>query len=178
MSKTHWKKVVAESDYLGEADFEENEEKIGTISHVIKSEKIKSAEGTSDKAVVHFKEEGLKPLILNVSRSKSITKVAGSPFFEDWVGIPIQMYLEHNIKAFGDIVSAVRVRTKRPNVTPKQVLTCADCGAVIQGAMGKGPDYIAQYTKQRYGAALCFECGMKRAEAAKPKTEESGNEQA
>ena len=48
MSKTHWKKIVAESEYLGEADFEENEEKVGVISHVVKSEKIKSAEGSRD----------------------------------------------------------------------------------------------------------------------------------
>lgn len=176
MSKTHWKKVVAESDYLGEADFEENEEKVGTIARVVKSEKIKSAEGTSDKAVVYFKEDALKPLILNVARSKSITKVAGSPFFEDWVGVPIQMYLEHGIKAFGDIVSAVRVRPKRPNVQAKKVLTCEDCGSVIQGVMGKGADYIAAYTQKKYGATLCYSCGLKRAEAAAPKTEENENE--
>ena len=176
-TKTPWKKIVSDPDYLGEADFEEGEEKIATIDKVVANDKVKSAEGTSEKSIVHFKEKDIKPMILNVARSKAITKVANSRFVEDWSGVAIQLYIEDGIKAFGDIVSAVRVRPKKPNVAPKKVLTCADCGAVIEGAMGKGAEYIANYTKQKYGEALCFDCGLKRGEAA-AQAKESENEQA
>lgn len=159
MEKTHWKKCVSDPNFLGEADFQENEEKIGTIAKIIKNEKVKTAEGTSEKVVVYFKEN-LKPLILNVARSKSITKVAGSPYFEDWVDVSIQLYIDHNIKAFGDVVSAVRVRPTKPII--KKAVKCADCGKDIQGASGKGAEYIAAYTAKKFGVSLCFDCATKR----------------
>ena len=36
--KTHWKKVVSDPNFLGEADFQENEEKIVTIARVEEEE--------------------------------------------------------------------------------------------------------------------------------------------
>lgn len=174
--KTHWKKVVSDPNYLGEADFFEGEEKIATIAKVVQNEKVQTAEGKSDKAVVHFKEN-LKPMILNVSRSKAIEKVAGSPYFEDWVDVSIQLYIEHGIKAFGDVVSAVRVRPRKPVL--KVALKCADCGNDIQGAMGKGADYIAGYTRKKFGVCLCFDCASKRtAETEKPGVNEDGETEA
>ena len=164
MTKTPWKKIVSDPDYLGEADFNEGEEKIATIDTVVSGMKIKSAEGTSEKAVVFFREQ-IKPMILNVARSKAITKVAGSRFVEDWSGVPIQLYVEDNVKAFGDIVSAVRVRPRRP--AAKQAVKCADCGSDIVGANGKGADYIAEGTKKAYGVSLCWACATARANAAK-----------
>ena len=177
MSKTPWKKIVSDPIYIGEADFEEGEEKIATIERVNAGVKVKSAEGTSEKSVVYFREKDIKPMILNVARSKAIAKVANSRFVEDWVGVPIQLYVEDGIKAFGDIVSAVRVRPKRPNIQQKKAAVCVDCGSVVQGAMGKGADYIAAYTQKKYGVVLCYECALKRSEAAATKTEENGNEQ-
>lgn len=35
---THWKKIVSDPNYIGEADFEENEEKVLTIARVNASE--------------------------------------------------------------------------------------------------------------------------------------------
>lgn len=166
--KTHWKKIVSNPNYLGEADFNEGEEKIATIAKVVADETVIAAEGKSKKAVVHF-QENLKPMILNVARSKNIEKVAGSPYFEDWTGIRVQLYIEHGIKAFGDVVSAVRVRPRKPVI--KQVAKCADCGKDIQGAMGKGADYIAAYTSKKFGVCLCFDCAQKR--SATPVKEEA-----
>ena len=157
--KTHWKKVVSDPNYLGEADFNENEEKVATISRVAQNETVVTAEGKSKKAVVYFKEN-LKPMILNVARSKAIQKVAKSPYFEDWVGVPIQLYIQDGIKAFGDVVSAVRVRATRPVV--QTAIKCAECGKDIQGASGRGADYIATYTAKKFGMPLCFDCASKR----------------
>lgn len=173
--KTHWKKVVSDPNYLGEADFREGEEKIATIARVVRDETVVTAEGKSKKAVVHFQEQ-LKPMILNVARSKSIEKVSGSPYFEDWTGVKIQLYIEHGIKAFGDVVSAVRVRSKKPVI--KQAVKCADCGNDIQGAMGKGADYIAAYTNKKFGVCLCFDCAQKRSAAPQPEKAEGVTEDA
>jgi hypothetical protein len=160
--KTHWKKVVSDPNYIGEADFEQNEEKIVTIKRINSSETVTTAEGKSQKAVVHFAEP-LKPMILNVARSKSIEKVAGSPYFEDWIGVKIVLYIEHGIKAFGDVVNAVRVRPYKPRVKQEDKLpSCADCGGVISPAAGKSAAYMVQYTTNKYGAPLCAACATKR----------------
>jgi hypothetical protein len=172
MTKTPWKKIVSDPDYLGEADFNEGEEKVVTIDRVVSGVKVKSAEGTSEKAVVYFKER-IKPMILNVARSKAITKVAGSKFVEDWNGVAIALYIDDNVKAFGDVVSAVRVRPRKP--VTRNAVKCADCGGDIQGAYGKGADYIAMYTKKQYGVSLCSECAEKRkAEQEAPQQEIEG----
>jgi len=122
--KTHWKKIVSDPNYLGEADFNEGEE-----------------------------------------------KVAGSPYFEDWPGVKIQLYIEHGIKAFGDVVSAVRVRPRKPQI--RNPILCEDCGQEIQGANGRSAEYIAAYTKKKFkGVCLCFACASARNE--KPEQEQGG----
>ena len=159
MEKTHWKKIVSDPNYLGEADFNEGEEKVATIASVNQSETVTTAEGKSQKAVVHFAEP-LKPMILNVARSKAIEKVAGSPYFEDWKGVRVQLYIEHNIKAFGELVSAVRVRPRKPKEAP--AARCSDCGGPITPANGRSAEYMASYTKKKFGLPLCFNCAMVR----------------
>ena len=154
--KTHWKKIVSDSDFLGEADFQEGEEKFVTIAKVIESAEVKTAEGTSRKAVICFEEKNVKPMILNVAKSKNIAKVAGSPYFEDWPGHSIQLYVEQGIRAFGEVVNAVRVRPRKP--IARKSVKCSSCGKDIQSASGKSAEYIAQYTQQKFGKAMCFEC--------------------
>lgn len=160
-NKTHWKKVVSDPNFLGEADFQEGEEKVATIARVAEKVDVQTARGKEKKTVIYFHEK-LKPMILNVARSKAIAKVAGSPYFEDWINIAIQLYIDPHVEAFGEIVSAVRVRSQKP--IERTAVKCADCGADIQGAYGKGPEYIAMYTKKQYGVSLCSACASKRAE--------------
>ena len=161
--KTHWKKVVSDPNYIGEADFAEGEEKVLTVAHVNASETVTTAEGKSKKAVVHWKEPGNKPMILNVARSKNMEKVTGSPYFEDWVGIQFQLYIEKGIKAFGDVVNAVRVRPFKPRIqAAPQVPPCTDCGGEIKPAMGKDARWMAAYTTKHYKVPLCADCAQKR----------------
>lgn len=163
MEKTHWRKVVSDPNFIGEADFQEGEEKVLTIGRVNQSETVQTAEGKSKKAVVHWKEPGNKPMILNVARSKSIEKVAGSGYFEDWPGVQVQLYIEHGIKAFGEVVSAVRVRPYKPRAQAKRAASkCSGCGKEITPAMGKPADWVEAYTVRNYGVALCAECAARR----------------
>ncbi|MEG2527065.1 MAG: hypothetical protein RSA62_07590 [Oscillospiraceae bacterium] len=162
--KTHWKKVVSDPNYIGEGDFQKNQEMVVTIKSISQTETVVTAEGKTEKAVVHFEEAGVKPMILNVARSKSIEKVVGSPYFEDWSGTKIQLFVESGIKAFGDIVNAVRVRPFKPKLA-EPIPPCSDCGKPIISAIGKSPEWMASYTKKNYGVPLCAECAQKRKEA-------------
>lgn len=165
--KTHWKKVVSDPNFIGEGDFQEGEEKVLTIERINAAETVTTAEGKSKKAVVHWKERGNKPMILNVARSKNIEKVAGSGFFEDWPGVQVQLYIEHGIKAFGEVVSAVRVRPFKPRVQQQApVPPCTDCSKEIQPAMNKDARWLAAYTIKNYGVPLCAECAKKWKAAA------------
>ena len=178
MSKTHWKKVVSDPNYIGEADFQEGEEKIVTIRNVVQKESVQTAEGKSDKAVVHFAESGIKPMILNVTRSKSISKVAGSDYFEDWPGVRIKLYVEKGIPAFGERVNAVRVRNVKPRESAP-IPPCASCGGVIAPAKGKSAEWMVEYTTQKYERPLCADCAaaIKTArEQAEATTENDINE--
>ena len=161
--KTHWKKIVSDPNYIGEADFAEGEEKVLTIAHANVSETVTTAEGKSQKAVLHWKEPNNKPMILNVARSKAIEKVTGSPYFEDWVGQQVQLYIQKGIKAFGDVVNAVRVRPYKPRIqAAAPVPHCTDCKGEIKPAMGKDARWMAAYTTKHYGVPLCADCAQKR----------------
>lgn len=176
--KTHWKKVVSDPNFIGEGDFQEGEEKVLTIDRVNASETVTTAEGKSKKAVVHWKESGVKPMILNVARSKNIEKVAGSGYFEDWPGTAVQIYIEHGIKAFGEVVSAVRVRPYKPRARRSQpVPPCKDCGKPIQSAHNMTAERLADYTAKNYGAPLCAECATHRRENAEKVAQGEGTPQ-
>lgn len=164
-NKTHWKKVVSDPNYIGEADFEPGEEKILTIASVNKSETVTTADGKQQKAVIHWAEKQYKPMILNVARSKAIEKVAKSGYFEDWIGVRVQLYIEHGIKAFGDVVSAVRVRPYPPKAVK---ILCEDCGQKISPAGGMSTEQVAAYTRQKYSRTLCSACAAKEKAARKP----------
>ena len=177
MEKTHWKKVVSDPNFLGEGDFQEGEEKILTIDHVNASETVTTAEGKSKKAVLYWQETGVKPMILNVARSKNIEKVVGSGYFEDWPGHSIQLYIEHGIKAFGEVVSAVRVRPYKPRVQKQEpVPPCTDCGQVIEPAFGKDARWLAARNTKKYGVPLCATCAQKRKDAAEKAAAETQQE--
>lgn len=160
-SKTHWKKIVSDPNFIGEADFEPGEEKILTIASVNKRETVTTAEGKSEKAVVHWQEAGNKPMILNVARSKSIEKVAGSGYFEDWPGVSVQLYIEHGIRAFGEVVSAVRVRPFKPRTVK---ILCTRCKNALTPAGNLDIEQLAAYTSKKYGSVLCAACAKKAAD--------------
>lgn len=166
MEKTHWKKAVSDPNYIGEADFQEGEEKVLTIAKINAAEMVATAKGKSKKAVVHWAEPGNKPMILNVARSKNIEKVAGSGYFEDWIGVKVQLYIEHGIEAFGDIVSAVRVRPYKPRIKQGEEarpILCSACNKPLTTAMGYSPARLAKYTTKKYGMVLCFFCAEQMA---------------
>ena len=170
MGKTHWKKLN-NPDYLGAYALEPGEDMILTIKSAGEETYVGNAGKKETGLLIHFVEKEAKPMICNATNAKTITKVAGSPYVEDWKGAKIALFATE-VNAFGDTVEALRVRP----YTPKTEIYCDDCGAPIKAKYGKSPRQLAAYTKEQYGVELCADCATKRAEAKKAEeiTDETG----
>lgn len=154
MSETHWKKLT-NPNYLGAYAFAPGEEKIVTIESVAQ-ESVIGAEGRSDVCIVaHL--VGEKPLILNKTNCKAISKLLGTPYIEEWAGHRITLAVQ-KVKAFGEDTDAVRVKPKLPGEI------CEECGKEIRAGSGRSATEIADLSVQKYGKKLCLECAKKMKE--------------
>lgn len=117
--KIHWHKVFL-SDYLGSCDLDEGKD----LKAVIKSVSVRTVKNTDGKAqdrnVATFTDAKLKPMVLNATNCKIIKKFTGSSFINDWNNVPVQIYVA-NIKAFGDMVEALRIREVQPKMNKPQL---------------------------------------------------------
>lgn len=111
-SKTHWKKAF-NSNYLGACDFPEYQDKIATIKFV----RLEEAKGTKEgglKNIAYFHED-IKPMILNAENSRIVKGFSGgSNYIDDWQNVKIQIYVKQNVKAFGVVTDALRIRPSQP----------------------------------------------------------------
>lgn len=108
----HWKKMF-NSKYLGSWDFEHGKDVTAVVAFVaIEEMHNPSDHQIENKPVVHFKG-GLKPMVLNKTNSKIIAKVLKSDNVEDWTGGKLLIGID-SVKAFGEVVDAVRVRPVSP----------------------------------------------------------------
>lgn len=113
---THWKKLT-NPDFLGAYALQPGEEPVLTIKEVTRK-LVPDTNGKKEECTVVYFKESTKPMVLNVTNSKAIAKVAGSPYIEDWVGKKIKLYVD-KVKAFGeDGVEALRVRPTAPKEKP------------------------------------------------------------
>lgn len=113
MTKTHWKKLN-NPDYLGAYSLDKNgkyEDLVVTIDSV-KNEEIVGADGKKEVCIV-ARMKGQKPMILNATNCKTLTKLFKSPHIEDWCGKQITLFVSQ-VKAFGDFHDALRIRPVLP----------------------------------------------------------------
>ena len=159
MAFTHWKKLE-NPDYIGAYAFQPGEEKTVTISRVQRAV-VPGPDGKKEECtIVHF-QEAEKPLILNVTNAKMIEKLSGTPYIEQWPGLRIKMHVE-KVKAFGDVVQAVRVMNVKLQQVKQEVVKCTDCGNEIKAAGKASAAQIASGSLSKFGVVLCAECGVKR----------------
>jgi len=126
--KTHWKKTM-NPNYLGAYALEPNQDLIVEITEV-KTESVMNADGRNEECLVaHLKDQ--KPLIVNKTNAKAIAKVCGSNYIEDWKGKQIALYIS-NVKAFGELVEAIRVRTVAPKTKSKRKLSDDDFKKLVK----------------------------------------------
>lgn len=110
-TKTHWKKFF-NYDYMGAYSLPEGKDVVVTIKE-LKKEIVTGQAGKKEECFVCYFSDSDKPMILNRTNCRTIEKLYGSPFTEDWRGKKIQLYVA-TVKAFGDITDALRVRDFKP----------------------------------------------------------------
>lgn len=159
---THWKKLT-NPEYLGAYALERGQDVILTISY-IREETVVGPDGKKDNCVVCHFAENVKPMILNSTNMKAISKLYGSPYIEDWAGKKVQIGVE-KVKAFGDIVEALRVRNIIPSVEKKEFPKCEVCGGDIRPTKSMTAEEVRDYTKAKLGKAMCSACANKAVKA-------------
>lgn len=157
--KTHWKKLT-NPNYLGAYSIEDGKDLILTIRNV-REEQVTGTDGKKDDCVVCYFYEKVKPMILNSTNMKMIARLYKTNYIEDWVGKKIQVGVEQ-VRAFGDIVDALRIR----NIVPAEkqeapTFICDSCGEALSPASGLTETQLAAYTTKKYGRCLCVECAAK-----------------
>ncbi len=163
--RTHWKKLT-NPNYLGAYSIENNQDLILTIKNV-REERVTGPDGKKDDCVACYFYENVKPMILNATNMKMITKLYETPFIEEWTGKKIQVGIE-KVKAFGDIVDTLRVRKVIPQTEhSEKIVKCSNCGNDIKSMGNMNSVQLAQYTTQKYGQALCSACATKLAQEVK-----------
>ena len=90
MSETHWKKLI-NPDYLGAYSLDPGKDMVLTIRQV-KKEMVTGADGKKEECIVCYWQEDQKPMILNVTNCKMITKLLKTPYIEHWAGHRIQIF--------------------------------------------------------------------------------------
>lgn len=122
IEKTHFKKAF-KSPYLSSADIVEGVNL--TIAHVkLEADKTKKTKDLFNTAYFVEREirtgEPLKPMVLNVTNSKMLKKLTGSPFIDDWLNVPVYIYVDNNVKFGRDITEGLRISASR--ATKKELL--------------------------------------------------------
>lgn len=156
-TKTHWKKLE-NPDYLGSYALLPGQDLVAQIDRVVQEDVYNPSNNSKESCTVaHFVEKDIRPMILNVTNCKTISKIYDTPYIEEWSKKYISIYIA-KVKAFGETVDALRIRTKIPTV---ENIKCEICGAVITGTGSKTAEEIARLGQRDYGKKLCLNCAKK-----------------
>lgn len=113
-TKTHFKKLK-NTNYVGSWDLANADgtfgEAVVTITGVKKDMVFDGKGGSEDLPICEFKE--CKPMVMNSTNLKAISKITGSSFVEDWHGKQITLFVQR-IKAFGGMHDALRIKAALP----------------------------------------------------------------
>lgn len=132
--KTHYRKAF-DSPYLSSADIVEPI--VLTIKNVtLEPDRTKKTKDLFNTA--HFAEkeiragEKLKPMILNASNSKTMRGLTDSAFIDDWLNVPVTVYVDHNVRFGKETVEGLRISTHKPekrSLTPDNTAGWANAKA-------------------------------------------------
>ena len=122
--KTHYRKAF-DSPYLSSADIVEPT--VFTIREVrLEPDQTKKTKDLFNTAYFQEKEirpgEKLKPMILNATNSKTMKALTNSPFIDDWKGVRVTIYVDHNVRFGKETLEGLRISPHAPErkqLTPK-----------------------------------------------------------
>lgn len=158
MTKTHWRQIK-QTDYLGGHDLSDGQGGFKDIVVTIKKaqkKKVADIHGdTTDELVLEF-ADGTKPMIMNVTNSRVLTKLLKTAYIEDWAGKEIQIGTE-KVKAFGEMHDALRIRPYLPKKEAPTV-PCSVCNNPIKAHQGAPAEIIIQKSTTELGQPTCVPC--------------------
>lgn len=170
MSETDYRELM-DKTYLGAWDLPENEDLILTISKVTSGDVTNEQHETQKRILITFKEKE-KPMVCNVTNAEAISKVAHSTKIEKWIGVRVALYPKHDVKAFGKLRDAIRIREYPPKISDTE-LKCTDCGKTITAHDKYSAKSIAESSRGTYGRMLCWDCAQKAKKKAEAEAKES-----
>ena len=157
---THWKQLT-NPDYFGSHDlFIEDGRYKEIIVTLVSVEKkaVPGADGKKTDCIVATTSE-TKPIILNKTNCKTITRLLGTPAIEKWSGQKVKIGVD-KVKAFGDVVDALRVKNEKVSTEPAK-----DYTATIEAIMN-APDLATLQTLWKAldndGQAKCLQAKDER----------------
>lgn len=168
----HWKKAF-NPDYLGAYSIEGDKDLILTIKSV-GVETVTGEGGKKEECLVCRFCENVKPMILNKTNCKIISKIYKDPDTDHWTGKKIQIYA--TTTKFGrEIVDCLRVRESVPQAVNQIIISCEDCGKPISATHGMDIEAFAAYSYMNVGKKLCLSC-LKKAKEEREKMNNENNE--
>lgn len=124
-NKIHYRKAF-DSPYLSSADIVEPT--VLTVRCVrLEPDKTKKTKDQFNTAYFVEKDirpgEPLKPMILNATNSKTLSKIAGSAFIDDWNNLAITVFVDPSVRFGKETVEGLRIkpeaaRAKKPELVP------------------------------------------------------------
>lgn len=114
--KTHYRKAF-DSPYLSSADIVEPT--VLTVKHVrLQLDLTKKTRDLFNTAFFIETEirsgEKLKPMILNATNSKTMKGLTNSAFIDDWVNVPITVYVDGQVRFGKETVEGLRISPHAP----------------------------------------------------------------
>lgn len=115
-------KFTVDTRFLSHSDISDVDDTILTIKGYDK-ETVGQGSQAQDKWIISFRELK-KGLALNKTNGKILINLFHSDDMDDWIGKQIALYVKDDVEFQGDIVSAIRIRSKLPGVkTAKEPAT-------------------------------------------------------
>lgn len=116
---------VYKSDHLGVVDLEELIEQgkplVFTIKEVNQEIGVLVAGNRGDHNIAYF-VENIKPMVLNAGNAAIIRGFSQgkSVDTDNWKNIPIELYVDANVKMKGQIVGGMRIKPLQPKITKEK----------------------------------------------------------
>jgi hypothetical protein len=102
-----YKKYVGNAKYLKKEDIPSP---INTSILWTKEEEVTApGKGTETRLVLYF--DGLKKgLVLNTANAEALAEITGTDEYEQWSDVPIQLYVDRDVKYGGKKIGGIRIR--------------------------------------------------------------------